>query len=277
MAPRLRVSTTASRSCKRRSRLLEKQSTPCSGHLADISDPEAVAGLVAEIDSVHGGFDGVVNNAGIMQSMTDVRELAIEEIQRITQVNYWGAGHAGEGLPSDSRAARLCPHSEHIQLGLPGALPGADGIQREQGSSSNLFRGAEDGAARLERRCRGGDARSDEYGNPSKLTVPCQPAKEKLQAFSNVPGIALTADRAAGKILSAVSRGRRRIVLGWDGLGTRQVLSGRARHHDPPGSPGEPVDAREPAQLMSRQPGDSMLRLGPRSLTLTLDAWWTSR
>jgi short-subunit dehydrogenase len=41
-------------------------------------------------------------------------------------------------------------------------------------------------------------------------------AKAKLQAFSKVPGIALTADRAARKILSATRKGRRRIVLGGD-------------------------------------------------------------
>ncbi len=61
-----------------------------TGTLADISDPEAVDQLFAEVRSTLGGLDVLVNNAGIAGPIAPVEEIAPDEWRRTLAVNLDG-------------------------------------------------------------------------------------------------------------------------------------------------------------------------------------------
>lgn len=196
--------------------LLEKQSTPCSGHLADISDGEAIAKLVSDVDRLHGGFDGLINNAGIMQSFTAISDLVIEDIERITQVNYWGMVMlVKESLPILEQRPEACI----VNISSMSALMPFPG-QTAYGASKAAVRMFSEGLW-METQGSGisvalvmpGAIKTGIVDNSPFLS---EQQKAELQGLSDGPAIALAPDRAARKILSALEKGKHRIILGSD-------------------------------------------------------------
>ncbi len=61
-----------------------------STHVVDITDRSAVEALVGEVERSHGGVDGVINNAGIIQPFVPVADLDFQQIQRVLDVNLMG-------------------------------------------------------------------------------------------------------------------------------------------------------------------------------------------
>jgi short-subunit dehydrogenase len=72
-------------------RLAGISSEKFSVHVTDITDQEAVKVLPDEIADLHGHIDGLINNAGIIQKFVSVDEIAIEQMKRIMDVNFYGA------------------------------------------------------------------------------------------------------------------------------------------------------------------------------------------
>lgn len=64
-----------------------------SQHVANIADREAVHALPDAVIAHHGSVDGVINCAGVIQPFTPVNELEYEVIDRIIQVDLYGAIH----------------------------------------------------------------------------------------------------------------------------------------------------------------------------------------
>ena len=62
-------------------------------HPLDLRDREAVAGLPAEVTAAHGGVDGLLNVAGIIQPFVPFVELEDEQIEKVMDVNFWGVVH----------------------------------------------------------------------------------------------------------------------------------------------------------------------------------------
>lgn len=60
------------------------------GFQADITDPEKVNSLPAEVLAHFGTVDGIINNAGIIQPFRRVLELTMEDINRVMAVNFYG-------------------------------------------------------------------------------------------------------------------------------------------------------------------------------------------
>ncbi|MDR6804709.1 short-subunit dehydrogenase [Dyadobacter sp. BE34] len=60
------------------------------GFRTDITDPEKVNALPAEVLAHFGSVDGIINNAGIIQPFRPVPELTMEEINRVMAVNFYG-------------------------------------------------------------------------------------------------------------------------------------------------------------------------------------------
>lgn len=60
-----------------------------STHVLDLADRAAVAALPDEVVAAHGTVDGVVNLAGIIQRFARVKDLDVEEIERVLNVNVW--------------------------------------------------------------------------------------------------------------------------------------------------------------------------------------------
>lgn len=59
-------------------------------HAVDVTDRAAVDALPGEVIAAHGQVDGVLNVAGIIQRFVPLEDLAIEEIEHLMAVNFWG-------------------------------------------------------------------------------------------------------------------------------------------------------------------------------------------
>jgi short-subunit dehydrogenase len=60
------------------------------GFVLDISDKTKADALPNEVIRHFGSVDGIVNNAGIIQKFIHVNDLAIEDIHRVMNVNFFG-------------------------------------------------------------------------------------------------------------------------------------------------------------------------------------------
>jgi NAD(P)-dependent dehydrogenase (short-subunit alcohol dehydrogenase family) len=61
-----------------------------SAHCADITDRDATSNLVEDVVAVHGGVDGLINNAGIIQPFVPVVQMQDRDIDRVLDVNLVG-------------------------------------------------------------------------------------------------------------------------------------------------------------------------------------------
>jgi short-subunit dehydrogenase len=59
-------------------------------HLVNITDRTAVAALPEKVIAAHGVVDGLINCAGIIQRFVRVKDLAIADIDRVMNVNFYG-------------------------------------------------------------------------------------------------------------------------------------------------------------------------------------------
>ncbi|MFA5135010.1 MAG: SDR family oxidoreductase [Patescibacteria group bacterium] len=62
-----------------------------SAHVVDITDKAAVEALPKDVIAKHGTVDGIINNAGIIQPFVRVNDLDYEAINRVMNVNFYGA------------------------------------------------------------------------------------------------------------------------------------------------------------------------------------------
>lgn len=62
-----------------------------SAHVLDITDRAAVEALPEKVIAQHGAIDGIINNAGIIQPFVKVNDLGYEAINRVINVNFYGA------------------------------------------------------------------------------------------------------------------------------------------------------------------------------------------
>ena len=61
-----------------------------STHVVNITHKDAVAALPEQVISKHGGVDGIINNAGIIQPFVRVNDLDYAAIERVMNVNFYG-------------------------------------------------------------------------------------------------------------------------------------------------------------------------------------------
>lgn len=62
-----------------------------STHVVDVADLAQVAALPAAVVAAHGQVDGVINVAGIIHTFKKVQDLPYEDIQRVFNINFFGA------------------------------------------------------------------------------------------------------------------------------------------------------------------------------------------
>jgi short-subunit dehydrogenase len=60
-------------------------------HTVNIADRDAVSMLPEAVMQAHGSVDGIINNAGIIQRFVKVNDLDYKDIERVFNVNFWGA------------------------------------------------------------------------------------------------------------------------------------------------------------------------------------------
>lgn len=56
----------------------------------NITDKEAVRNFSEEIISTMGHIDGIINNAGIIQPFIDIKDMKLDQIDRVMNVNFYG-------------------------------------------------------------------------------------------------------------------------------------------------------------------------------------------
>ncbi|TLN14696.1 SDR family oxidoreductase, partial [bacterium] len=59
-------------------------------HVLNITDRDAVLAVSEVVIQAHGGVDGIINNAGIIQKFVKINDLEIKDIERVINVNFWG-------------------------------------------------------------------------------------------------------------------------------------------------------------------------------------------
>ena len=78
---------------------------------ADVSDPQAVAGMFAQIDAAWGGIDILINNAGIDGPRAPIWEADLAAWRKVIEINLFGAFHcAREALK------RMVPQKNGVVL-----------------------------------------------------------------------------------------------------------------------------------------------------------------
>lgn len=71
-------------------RLVPDHKEKISTHLIDITDKAAIEALVDEVKHIHGGVDGIINNAGVIQPFINVSELGYDKIEQVMNINFYG-------------------------------------------------------------------------------------------------------------------------------------------------------------------------------------------
>ncbi len=61
-----------------------------STHVVNIAHPSEVEALPAAVIAAHGSVDGLINNAGIIQPFVRFKDLAMTDIERVMNVNFYG-------------------------------------------------------------------------------------------------------------------------------------------------------------------------------------------
>ena len=62
-----------------------------SMHVLNVTDKNAVEALPEQVIARHGTVDGIINNAGIIQPFVRINELDYAAIERVMNVNFYGA------------------------------------------------------------------------------------------------------------------------------------------------------------------------------------------
>ena len=73
-------------------RHFQGQGTRTSTHVADVANPERMAGLPDEVVAEHGAVHILVNNAGVSVAGS-FEDQTIEDLQWIVGINFWGVVH----------------------------------------------------------------------------------------------------------------------------------------------------------------------------------------
>jgi short-subunit dehydrogenase len=181
----------------------------------DVTDAEGMAGMIADVEENLGPVDVLVNNAGIIQ-VGPVETMVLDDYRRAMDVMFWGALHAAEAVLPRMRSRRrgtiVNVTSIGAAVGIPHLAPYDAAKFALRGWSEAL--GAE--------QARHGIAvvtvvpglmRTGSFGHALVK------GRRYLEAsvfslLSSLPLVTVSAERAAERIVLAVERGERFVVVG---------------------------------------------------------------
>lgn len=69
------------------------QGAVCRGHVADVSDPQAIGAAVAAVAADWGRIDACVTAAGVLESVSTIMDMDLTTHERIWRINYDGTVH----------------------------------------------------------------------------------------------------------------------------------------------------------------------------------------
>lgn len=73
--------------------LIERVGGNCQLHPLDVTDKAAWEDLAATLDTLYGGLDILINNAGVLSRAESFLELSEEHCRFVFEVNFWGMYH----------------------------------------------------------------------------------------------------------------------------------------------------------------------------------------
>lgn len=230
---------------------LRERGASAAGFTVDVGDRDAVETMVAEVVGRLGRLDVVVNNAGII-TVGPLETQTFEDFEAALRTMFWGVYHttmaALPHLRSQPDARLVTIGSIGGKISVPHLLPYSvakfavtgfsEGLRAELAGSSVKVTTVIPGLMRT--------------GSHRHALVKGDHAAEyRLFSLGAVlPGVAMTAEHAARRVVAATQRGDAEVLLGWQaqlatrvhglapGLTTR-VLAGAARFlPDAPDEPG---------------------------------------
>jgi NAD(P)-dependent dehydrogenase (short-subunit alcohol dehydrogenase family) len=189
---------------------IDATALPC-----DVTDEEGVAGLVADVEENIGPIDVLVNNAGIIQ-VGPAETMRPDDYRRAMDVMFWGALYAAEAVLPRMRARRrgtvVNVTSIGAAVGIPHLAPYDAAKFAMRGWSEAL--GAE--MARYGVTVTTvvpGLMRTGSFGHA--LVKGRRYAEASMFSLaSSLPLLTESAERAARRIVRAIARGERFVVLG---------------------------------------------------------------
>lgn len=185
-----------------------------SSHQLNITDKQAVEELPKAVIAQHGAIDGLINNAGIIQPFTTINELSYTDIDRVFTVNFFGMLYMTKTilpfLLDRSEAHILNVSSMGGFIPFPGqSIYGAskagvklftEGLYSELKNTSVHVTVVLPGAI-----------------NTNIMSNSGVKSKENEAAMKDKQGsIALSADKAAARIIRAIERDKLRVTIGKD-------------------------------------------------------------
>lgn len=181
----------------------------------DVTDEEGVAGLVADVEENVGPIDLLVNNAGIIQ-VGPAESMGIEDYRRAMDIMFWGAVYAAEAVLPRMRARRrgaiVNVTSIGAAVGVPHLAPYDAAKFAMRGWSEALgAESAKHGIAVVT--IVPGLMRTGSFGHA--LVKGRRYAEASLfSLLSSLPLLTVSAERAARRIVLAVERRERVVVIG---------------------------------------------------------------
>lgn len=194
------------------------------GWPCDVRDAQAVGELVGRILARFGRIDMVVNNAGVVQ-VGPLQTMTLEDFRTTMETDYWGAVHTTLAvLPQmrSERAGRIVNiTSIASDVAVPHLLPYVGAKYAKQGFSDGL-RAEVAGDGITVTTVVPGLMRT---GSPVHVEYHGQPEKEYawFTLGSILPISAMSAERAAARIVRGIRRREARVTLSWQARTLRLV------------------------------------------------------
>jgi NADP-dependent 3-hydroxy acid dehydrogenase YdfG len=197
--------------------LLPRKDIQVDDQVLDVADKDAVHDWANRIAAANGYVDIVINNAGVALLST-VEENTYDDLKWLMGVNFWGVVHGTQAfLPLLRRAEQghlvnlssvfglISVPTQSAYNAAKFAVRGYTEALRQEMEGTNVHVCCvHPGGIRtnIARTARGGD--------------PAVSAEERGREFERLAGT--TADEAAGKIVAAIERRRKRLLIGRDAI-----------------------------------------------------------
>lgn len=195
--------------------LLVNPSLKTSLHHVDVSSRESMRAFAEEALAAHGQVDILINNAGISLMPKFFDEVTEEQFEKVININMWGVYHGVRAfLPSlrarpEAAIVNMCSLAGLV--GLPTYIPYVMSKFAVRGLSESLQSELSKTNISVLAVFPGG-VKTNIIKNAPDL----QPEKKEAAHNNFTKTATLTADDAAHRILQAVQRRKKRLILGAD-------------------------------------------------------------
>lgn len=184
-------------------------------HCVDVANREQMAQLAADVLSLHGTADILINNAGISLTPLPFDEISDDQFCRVLDVNMWGVYNGVRAFLPHLRAR---PEASIVNISSLAGLVGLFGY-----SAYSMSKSAVRGLS---------EALQSELAGSNVSLLLVHPGGVKTNIIRNAPNLPgdqreathaifskyarLSADQTASKILRAVQKKKNRLILGVD-------------------------------------------------------------